>query len=156
MGENWSNDILSFQVTVTCDAAWGLLNTCLTMGNGEWMPCFAFLECAAFAFTIKLSLSQPMIFLTFSLLILSPILLECMSGSLLVARPLTLHYWTINNKWKKNAFTLFSLVLWQLLHSHVSSWLSLWRGGGSFWKLSISKPTFVLWQCFQTVTSINW
>lgn len=125
MGKIWSNDVLSFQVTVTCDEAqlsWGRLNTYLPVGNGEWKPCFAFLGYTAFAFLIKLSLSQPMSFLTFSLLILSPILLECMSGSLLVAKPLTLHHWTINSKLKKNCFTLFSLA------TSVSSWtLSLRR-----------------------------
>ena len=37
------------------------------------MPCFALLACAAFALPIKLSLSQPTSFLTFTFLILSPI-----------------------------------------------------------------------------------
>ena len=67
---------LSSQVTVMCDGAllsrrW--LNTCLPMGSGEWIPCFALLACAAFALPIKLSLSQPTSFLTCTLPILSPI-----------------------------------------------------------------------------------
>ena len=68
---------LSSQVTVTRDGAllsWGRLNTCLLMGSGEWIPCFALLACTAFALPIKLSLSQSMSFLTFfTLPILSPI-----------------------------------------------------------------------------------
>ena len=40
------------------------------MGSGEGIPCFALLACTAFAFPITLSLSQPMSFLTFTLLIL--------------------------------------------------------------------------------------
>ena len=60
---------LSSQVTVTRDGAllsWGWLNTCLPMGSGEWIPCFALLACMSFALPIKLSLSQPMSFLTFT------------------------------------------------------------------------------------------
>ena len=71
--ERWR---LSSQVTVTRDGAllsWRWLNSCLTMGSGEWIPCFALLVCAAFALPVKLSLSQPTNFLTFTLLILSPI-----------------------------------------------------------------------------------
>ncbi|KAK4817083.1 LOW QUALITY PROTEIN: hypothetical protein QYF61_027914 [Mycteria americana] len=49
------------------------LNTCLPTGSSEGIPCFALLACAAFAFPIKLSSSQPSSFLTFALLILSPI-----------------------------------------------------------------------------------
>ena len=67
---------LSSQVTVTHDGAllsWRWLNTCLPMRRSEWIPCFALLACTAFALPIKLSLSQPMSFLTFTLPILFPI-----------------------------------------------------------------------------------
>ena len=53
--------------------SWRWLNTCLLMGSSEWIPCFALLAHAAFAFLTKLSLSQPTSFLTFTLLNLSPI-----------------------------------------------------------------------------------
>lgn len=43
---------LSSQVTVMCDGAWGWLNSCLSQGNSELIPCFAL--------PIQLSLSQPM------------------------------------------------------------------------------------------------
>jgi len=43
------------------------------MGNNELIPYFATLMCATFAFAIQLSLSQTTSFLTFTLLILSPI-----------------------------------------------------------------------------------
>jgi len=39
------------------------------MGSSEWTPCFALLTRAAFAFHIKLPLSQPTSFVTFSVLI---------------------------------------------------------------------------------------
>ena len=71
--ESWC---LSSQVTITHDGAllsWRWLNTCLPTGSSEWIPCFALLVRTAFALPIKLSLSQPMSFLTFTLLILSPI-----------------------------------------------------------------------------------
>ena len=67
---------MSSQVTITREGAllsWGWLNAGLPMGRGEGMPCFALLACAAFAFPIKLSLSQPTSFLTLTLPILSPI-----------------------------------------------------------------------------------
>jgi len=49
------------------------LNTCLPMRSSELIPYFALLACAGFVFPVKLSLSQPTRFLTFTLLILSPI-----------------------------------------------------------------------------------
>ena len=67
---------MSSQVTVTGDGAllsWRWLNTRLPMGSGERIPYFALLACVAFALLIKLSLSQPTNFLTFTLSILSPI-----------------------------------------------------------------------------------
>lgn len=45
----------------------------LLMGSGEWITYFARLVCTAFAVTIKLPLTSSMSFLTFTLLILSPI-----------------------------------------------------------------------------------
>ena len=66
---------LSSQVTVTHDGAllsWRWLNACLPMGSGEWIPRFALLVHAAFALPVKLSFSQPMSSLTFTLPILSP------------------------------------------------------------------------------------
>ena len=45
------------------------------MGSSEWIPCFALLAWVAFALLIKLSLSVLKTFLTFTLLILSPMLL---------------------------------------------------------------------------------
>ena len=53
--------------------SWRWLSACLPMGSSEWIPCFALLACAASALRIKLSLSQPTSFLTFTLLALSPI-----------------------------------------------------------------------------------
>lgn len=70
----WSH--LPFQVTVTCDEAllsWGWLNPWLQMGTVERVSSFALLAWAAFALCIELILLQPVIFLTFSLLVLSPI-----------------------------------------------------------------------------------
>jgi len=66
---------LSSQVTVMLDGAllscrW--LNTCLPVGSSEWIPYFALLACAVFSLPIKLLLSQPVCFLTFTILILSP------------------------------------------------------------------------------------
>ena len=52
---------------------WRWLNTCLPMGSSELIPCSALLVGAAFASPIKLSLSQPTSFHTFTLLILFPI-----------------------------------------------------------------------------------
>ena len=49
---------LSSQVTVMCDGArlsWGWLSTCLPMGSGEWIPCFALLACPAFALPLFLT-----------------------------------------------------------------------------------------------------
>jgi len=43
------------------------------MGSSELIAYFALLPCTAFALPVKLSLSQPTSFLTFTLLILSPI-----------------------------------------------------------------------------------
>ena len=70
---------LSSQVAIRRDGAllsWRWLNTCLLMGSGKLIPCLALLACTAFALPIKLSLSQPMNFLTFTLPILSPILTQ--------------------------------------------------------------------------------
>ena len=53
--------------------SWRWLNTCLMMESTEWIPYFALLAQAAFALPINLSWSQPMSFLNFTLLILSPI-----------------------------------------------------------------------------------
>jgi len=53
--------------------SWRWLNTCLPMGSSERIPHLALLARAAFAFPIKLSLSQPTSFLTCTLLILPPI-----------------------------------------------------------------------------------
>ena len=69
--EGWR---LPSQGTIMHDGAllsWTWLNTCLLMGSNEWIPCFALLACMAFALAIKLSLSQPTSFLTYTLLILS-------------------------------------------------------------------------------------
>ena len=65
---------LPSQVTITRDGAllsWRWLNTCLPMGNSGWIPCFVLIVYVAFALPIKLPLSEPMSFLTFTLLILS-------------------------------------------------------------------------------------
>jgi len=51
---------------------WRWLNTCLLMGSGEQIPCYAFLAHTAFALPIKMSLSQTVSFLTFTLPIVSP------------------------------------------------------------------------------------
>jgi len=51
--------------------SWRWLNTCLLMGSRELIPHFVLLACVALALPTKLSLSQPMSFLTFTLLILS-------------------------------------------------------------------------------------
>lgn len=64
---------MSSRVTLMRDGAllsWRYLQTCLPMGGAERVPCFALLVCAAFALPTKLSLSQPMSFLTSTLLIL--------------------------------------------------------------------------------------
>jgi len=52
--------------------SWRGLNICLPMGSSEQVPCFSLLVCAAFVIPIKLSLYQPLSFLTFTLPILSP------------------------------------------------------------------------------------
>lgn len=60
---------------LTCELvlfSWRWLSTCLPMGSGEGIPCFALLVCLAFALP-KRSVPQFMNFLTFSLLILFPI-----------------------------------------------------------------------------------
>lgn len=77
-GEQFEWRCLSSQVTITQDEAqrpWGWLNTCLSLANGEVIPWFALLACAASALPIELSLSQPMSFLTFTLLI-PPVVLQ--------------------------------------------------------------------------------
>jgi len=64
---------LSSQVTIMCDGAllsWKWLNTCLLMGNTGLILYFALLAHAAFALPVKLSLSQLISFLTFTLPIL--------------------------------------------------------------------------------------
>lgn len=74
-GNVWSDGFLTSQVTVRHDTAllsWKQLNTCLLMGSWKWIPCLDLLVCMAFTFLIKLSLSQPSSFLTFTLTILSP------------------------------------------------------------------------------------
>lgn len=52
--------------------SWRQLNTCLTMGNTQLIPCSALLEGAAFDLPIKLCFSQPTSFPSFTLLISSP------------------------------------------------------------------------------------
>jgi len=50
------------------------MNTCLmVMGSSELIPSFALLVHMAFALPIKLSLSQPTSFLSFTLLIVFPL-----------------------------------------------------------------------------------
>ena len=64
------------QVTFMCHGAllsWRWLNTSLPIGSSEWIPYFALHQHTAFTLPIKLSLSQPTSFLTFSLPFLSPI-----------------------------------------------------------------------------------
>lgn len=51
--------------------SWKWLNICLLMGSNESHPFFALLMCIDFSLTIKLTLSQPTIFLTSALLIFS-------------------------------------------------------------------------------------
>lgn len=51
----------------------GWLNTCLPRGTSGWIPCFALLALAAFAFPVTLSPPQPMSSFTFTLPIHSPI-----------------------------------------------------------------------------------
>lgn len=46
------------------------------MGSSKLIPYFVWLACAAFALPLKLSLSQPVNFLTFTLPVLSLILLQ--------------------------------------------------------------------------------
>lgn len=72
----WSSELpsLSSQVIVTYNAAlvlWRHLNTCLLRGRGKWISYFDL--CAAFAFSIKLSISQPMSFIPFTFPILYPV-----------------------------------------------------------------------------------
>lgn len=62
---------LSSQVTVLCDKAllsWKWLNLCLLMAPSEWILYFALFTHAAFAFSIKISLSQPSRFFSFLLI----------------------------------------------------------------------------------------
>ena len=42
--------------------SWGWPNTCLPMGSGELIPCFALFVCVAFDLPIKLFLPQPLSF----------------------------------------------------------------------------------------------
>ena len=64
---------MAFVFSSHCYLLLGWLNTCPPVGSGEGILCFVLLVCAAFAFPIKLSLSQATIFLTFTLPVLSPI-----------------------------------------------------------------------------------
>jgi len=67
---------LSLQVTIMHDEAlfsWRRMNTCLPIGSTEWIPNLSLLACTAFALPVKLSLSQSTNFLTFTLLLLSPL-----------------------------------------------------------------------------------
>lgn len=62
----------SSRVTVMCHEAlvsWRWLSTCLSLGSGEWISCFALLVCTGFALRIKLSLSHPKSLLSLTLLI---------------------------------------------------------------------------------------
>jgi len=52
--------------------SWRWLNSCLLIASSERISGFALLACMAFALPTKLSLSQPMSFLTFTLPVLSP------------------------------------------------------------------------------------
>ena len=77
-GECSELSCLSSKVTMTSGEAllfcrW--LNVCLQHANSEWIPYFSLLVWSASALPIKLSLSQPTSFLTFTFSILSPILL---------------------------------------------------------------------------------
>ena len=75
-GGCWERWRLSSQVTVRCDGArlcWGWLSTCLPLARAEWIPWVALPACTALALPIKLSLSQPTSFLTFTLPISSPV-----------------------------------------------------------------------------------
>jgi len=52
--------------------SWGQLDTCLPMGSSERIPHFALLARTDIATLVKLSLSEPTSFLTFTLPILTP------------------------------------------------------------------------------------
>lgn len=74
-GRKKGHKVLSYGIcpliTVTYDGAllfWRWLNICLPMKSSKWIPYFAFI--------IKLPLSQPIRFLTFTLSILLPISLQ--------------------------------------------------------------------------------
>ena len=100
-GERLKWQHLSSQVTIMCDGAllsWRWLNSCLPMGSGEWIPYFALLAHAGFTLPVTLSLSQPTSFLTFTLLILSPVPPwgERASGCLVLSCSLGLNH----NIWK--------------------------------------------------------
>lgn len=76
-GIHWKQWHFSPQVTIVCDGPlflWRRLNTCLLMC--ESIPWFFLLPHAVFALLIKLCLSQPMRFFTFTPLILSLIQLR--------------------------------------------------------------------------------
>lgn len=59
---------------------WGSPAVLGLLGSGEWIPCFGLLACTASALPNELSLCQLTRFLTFTPLILSPILLRGGSG----------------------------------------------------------------------------
>lgn len=61
----------SSQVTIT--RAEALLSWGMAEHGKHSIPCSALIACVAFAFPIELSLSQPISFLSFALLTLSPI-----------------------------------------------------------------------------------
>ena len=88
--------VFVFQVTVTRDGAllsWRWLNTCLPMVSSKLIPSFALLAGMALALVIKQSLSQPMSFLTFTLLILPhPTREERVSGCVVFSCQLGLNH----------------------------------------------------------------
>lgn len=55
---------------------WRSLDTCLWLGNSEWIPYFHLLQSSGFVLPIKLPISQSMSFPTFGLPIISLIVLE--------------------------------------------------------------------------------
>lgn len=92
----------SSQVTVTHDKAqlsWEWFNTCLPMGNSQWIPCLASLVCMIFAFFIKLCSSQPTSFLTVYSLNVSPI--TSREGGGRVSTCMRLHFQLgLKHKWE--------------------------------------------------------
>jgi len=70
---------LSSQVTcmsVEAPLSWAWLKICMLRGSSEWICYFTLLVWVAFALPVKLSLSQLMSFCSFTLPLLSSILLE--------------------------------------------------------------------------------